>query len=246
MKDRGEKITLLPIQEGSVPDSVDLTTIAVSPPRGLGEQVRSAFERALADEGKISDDVLNLPGGSGRKYRRFINNLLELIANPHYLEIGVWQGSTLCSAIYENDVTATAIDNWSEHGGPFDKFFMNLSKFKGTSRVNFLETDFREVDFSQIGKFNVYLFDGPHSYQDQFDGITLADPALIESFVLIVDDWNWDQVRRGTLDAVRANNYHIDYMIEIRTTRDNSYAQVEGAASDWHNGYLIAALRKST
>ena len=62
--------------------------------------------------------------------------------------------------------------------------------------------------------------------------------------MLVIDDWNWEQVRCGTLDAIRVRNYHVDCMIEIWTTSDNSHAQVTGAVSDWHNGYLLAVLSK--
>jgi hypothetical protein len=230
--------------EKCVSHVLDVTSITVSPRNGYAVEVKSAFEQALVNEGKISDAVLALPGASGRKYRRFINNLIELIPKPNYLEIGVFKGATLCSAIFQNEVTATAIDNWSEFGGPYDQFLRNLAAFKGKARVSFIECDFRKIDFHHLGKFDVYLFDGPHLYQDQLDGIMLAGPALQESFVLIVDDWNWEQVRQGTLDAIRNCNYHVDHMVEIRTTRDNSHPQVAGEASDWHNGYFIAALQK--
>jgi hypothetical protein len=34
----------------------------------------------------------------------------------------VWQGSTLCAAIYKNRVRTLAIDNWTQFSGPYDKF----------------------------------------------------------------------------------------------------------------------------
>jgi hypothetical protein len=85
-----------------------------------------------------------------------------------------------------------AIDNWTEFNGPFDRFFSNLTRFKRrNARVSFLETDFRKVEFTSIGKFNVSLFDGPHDAKDQRDGVILAQPALDDQFIMIVDDWNW-------------------------------------------------------
>ncbi len=234
-----------PISPGSVSNSLDMTSIAVSPSSGFAAEVQIAFERALADEGKIASEVLGMRGMSGTKYRRFINNLMEVIPDPRYLEIGAWQGSTLCSAIFGNEITTTCVDNWSEFNGPFDKFLTNLAKFKGKSRVTFIEKDYRELDFRHLGLFNVYLFDGPHDYQDQFDAVMMADPALEPCFVLIVDDWNWEEARRGTLDAIRQRNYQIDYMIEVRTSRDNSQPELRGENSDWHNGYFIGALRKT-
>ena len=58
-------------------EAPNVTTIEVSPAKTLVDEVRYAFEQALADKGKISDDVLNLAGMSGKRYRRFINNLIE-------------------------------------------------------------------------------------------------------------------------------------------------------------------------
>ena len=222
-----------------------VTSFTRSPTMGLAAELRAAFDRAMVNDGKLNDAVLNLPGMSGKKYRILINNLIETLADPRYLEIGVWQGSTLCAAIFGNDVTATAIDNWSQFNGPAGSFLTNLSKFKGAARVSFLERDFREVNFSGLGKFNVYFFDGPHTYKDQFDGIVIAEPALDDVFVLIVDDWNWENVRRGTFAGIRDRGYRIDHAIEIRTTLDDTQPAIRGNQSEWHNGYFIAAMRKS-
>ena len=74
----------------------------------------------------------------------------------------------------------------------------------------------------------------------------MADPALEPCFVLIVDDWNWEEARRGTMDAIRKREYRIDHMIEVRTSRDNTQPELRGPNSDWHNGYFIAALRKTS
>ena len=65
-----------------------------------------------------------------------------------------------------------------------------------TSRLRVIEGDFRSVDYASLGKFNVYLFDGPHAEEDQRDGIVCALPALAERFLLVVDDWNWLDVAR--------------------------------------------------
>src|SRR5262249_21566658 len=141
-----------------------LAIVETNSPNLLSILVKEALNNAVLGNGKLTDsDVLALNGMSGRKYRLFINNLIEAIPDARYLEIGVWQGSTLCAAIYKNKVKALVIDNWSGFGGPADKFFANLGRFKGEARVSFLDSDFRSVKFDAIGKFNVYFYDGPHS-----------------------------------------------------------------------------------
>ncbi len=76
-----------------------------------------------------------------------------------------------------------------------------------------MESDFRAVDFGSLGRFNVYLFDGPHTDKDQHDGVILALPALDDQFVLIVDDWNWQPVRDGTMSAIRAADLRVDHRL---------------------------------
>lgn len=212
----------------------------------LEDAFKAAFADAIECNGKLSDDILNIDGMSGRKYRYFINNLVEKIQYPRYLEVGSWAGSTLCSAIYKNSLIATAIDNWSQFGGPIDSFFRNVSAAcSAETRLSILSQDFRRVNFQALGRFNIYLFDGPHDFADQYDGLALALNCLDNEFVFIVDDWNWEPVRLGTTHAIADLNLEIVSSIEIRTTMDGSHPRISGKLSDWHNGYFISVLKKS-
>ncbi|QCK86845.1 class I SAM-dependent methyltransferase [Phreatobacter aquaticus] len=204
-----------------------------------------AFRDALALKTKVPDWILGMQGMSGRKYRRLVNTLVGLVPDARYLEVGSWAGSTACSAISGNRVTATCIDNWSEFGGPKDQFMAHTDMARSDDvTFRFIEDDFRNVNYSDIGKYNIYLFDGPHAYQDQFDGVTIAQPAVDAEYIQIVDDWNWPEVRQGTIDAITQLGRAITYGIEIRTTQDNSHPQQHiGENSDWHNGYFLAVLR---
>jgi len=207
--------------------------------------MKQSLERAVANIGGPPDFVRAIDGMSGQKYRTFINNFVGAHSNPQYLEIGTWQGSTAASALYGNSVKALCIDNWSQFGGPKSEFLANMERIRSESpavEFRFIENDFRQVDYCSLGRFNIYLFDGPHEESDQYDGIVIVRPALQKSFVLIVDDWNWRQVRIGTFRAIRDAKYSITCSIEIRTTQDNSVPQVTGKDSDWHNGYFIADL----
>ena len=205
-----------------------------------------AFRDAMALKSKLPDWVLGMQGMSGRKYRRLINNLIGILPDARYLEVGSWAGSTSCSAMFGNACTCTCIDNWSQFGGPKDAFLTHTEAAR-SDRIdfNFIEQDFRKVDYSALGQFNIYLFDGPHEYQDQFDGVTIAQPAIPGDYIQVVDDWNWPQVRQGTIDAIGSLKLRIVYAIEVRTTQNETHPQLaQGAGSDWHNGYFIAALAR--
>ena len=178
--------------------------------------LKSCFAIAVSKASPLPAEISGIRGMSGQKYRSFIHHLVASTPHPRYLEIGSWAGSTAAAALYRNRVHAVCIDNWSQFGGPSSEFFENLDKVLSKEiEFKFLEKDFRSVDYSQLGNtFNIYMFDGPHKEDDQYDGLVLAQAALDNCYFLIVDDWNWIQVRLGTLRALRDLKCKLVYGIE--------------------------------
>jgi hypothetical protein len=209
------------------------------------ELISNAWLNALAMDHKLPDWIRYMEGMSGKKYRYFINNLVETTPDARYLEIGSHAGSTACSAVWGNKVKATCIDNWSEFGGPKDTFMQNI-KAASTPDVdfNFIESDFRKVDYKNIGKYNIYMFDGPHFEQDQYDGIEMVQDALDDVYVLIVDDYNWEIIRRGTEQALEHVGHKVLAKIEVSTYVGDGHPVISHQYSDWHDGYLIALVSK--
>jgi hypothetical protein len=211
----------------------------------LSTQILLAFRRAMAIQHKLPSEIIQMKGMSGRKYRYFINNLVAILGAPEYLEVGSWAGSTACAAMHGNAGRFLCIDNWSEFGGPRDQFLSN-TQFARNSRIDFqfIESDFRAVDFSSIGLFNIYLFDGPHEARDQYDGLMMALPALQREFVFVVDDWNWNRVRQGTFSALKESGISILSSIQIKTNQNDGTPVLKFEQSEWHNGYFIAHCLK--
>ena len=210
--------------------------------------IKSSIENALALKSKLPNWILNLEGLSGKKYRYLINNLIQDFFEPRYIEIGSWLGSTACSASYRNNLKILCIDNWSETfktGLDSKKIFKeNINKCTNKSNFKIIEENFKEIDYSKIGKFNIYFYDGPHHEKDHFDGVNLVQSCLEKKYILIIDDWNWLQVRKGTLKALKKEKIELISKIEIRTTQDNSRAIIEGKFSEWHNGYAFFVIKK--
>ena len=222
-----------------------ITQTRVMPPHRYANAIRSAFDDALAGRGKLTEDVFGVLGFSGRKIRLFINNLIHNIEQAAYVEIGVYGGASFISALFGNEVRALGIDDWSWPGSQRNLFFQKLSELSGAGNtISLLDMDFRSVDFAGLGPFNVLFYDGSHDEKDQYDGVKLPQPALATEHVLIVDDWNWEHVRRGTLEALHDIGATIEASIEVRTTLDNTLPDYAGAFSDWHNGLFLAAVRK--
>lgn len=207
--------------------------------------IRQTYQHILSNQHAVDSWILDMDGMSGKLYRLFINRLISQIHQPKYLEIGAWHGSTLCSAVINNFLEATVVDNWSQFDGCRNLFESNKDRANNNNNsITVIEMDFRQIDWTSQPKHNVYLFDGPHTAQDQFDGIKITLPALEDEFILIVDDWNSKDVQDGTLSALK--EVGLDFVeLAIKTTTDGSHPHVCRQASDWHNGYFIASVKKS-
>ena len=190
--------------------------------------------------------ITTMPGMSGRLYRGMINELCRRVPNAVYLEVGSWKGSTACSALFGNDTFATCVDDWSQFDGPWSEFAENIEKLdRDAGLTQIIHKDFRQVDFAALKpKANIYLYDGPHGTEDHRDGITLALPGLSDCFVLIIDDWNWEGVREGTIQALDQNNLAVEASLTIRTGFLNRFPHKAFENSNWHNGYFFAVVRK--
>jgi len=186
------------------------------------QNIKRALEKALLDQSKLPDEILKMQGMSGRKYRKFVNTLVGLTKNARYLETGSHAGSTACSAIYGNEVQMTNIDIWSE-GSSKEEFVNNVKQWtNGKISINTIQEDFRSVDYASLPKHNIYLFDGPHAEQDQYDGVKVALPCLDDTFILIVDDCNSYHIRTGTQNAIKDCNLNVVCSVEILSSEDGS------------------------
>jgi len=210
------------------------------------DRLSAAWFSAIAMEHKLPDHIRYMDGMSGKKYRYLINNLIAATPDARYLEIGSWAGSTACSAMWGNKIKMTCIENWEHFGGPKDAFFNNVAASKNDDvEFTFIENSYENVDYTTVGKFNVYLFDGPHEEEHQYNGIVNVNPALDDVYTLVVDDWNWASVRNGTYNGLAKSNQTIVAKIEIRTSFDEVHPTLANQNSDWHNGYFIAVIKQN-
>jgi hypothetical protein len=212
------------------------------------ETVDKALVDAENNLSKIDPKILLIPGMSGNKTRHFLNNVVQGIGG-RYLEVGVWAGSTFCSALngsITNDY-CVACDNWSEFGGPKNNFLTNVSTFINQENVSikFLEKDCFEItkedlEVENFGKFPIYLYDGPHKRIHHHQALTKFIDYVEDTFVYLCDDWNWtDDVEVGTRDAYKDLNLTI-HKEWVMKTPNNTDSDRPG----WWNGYYAAVISK--
>lgn len=210
--------------------------------------IDSSLEDAEKNLSKINTEILSLPGMSGKKTRHFLNNSIREIGG-RYLEIGVWAGSTFCSALNGSTTNdySVACDNWSEFGGPKNKFLYNVNKFIDQENVSikFLEKNCFEIteedlEINEFGKFSIYLYDGPHKKIEHYQALTKFINYVNDTFVYLCDDWNWtNDVEAGTREAYQELNLtiHKEWVMKTPNNIDND-------RPGWWNGYYAAVISK--
>jgi hypothetical protein len=208
------------------------------------EHIVKSFDDAENNLSKITEEILAMDGMTGKKTRHFYNNIVNM-ADARYLEIGTWKGSSVCSAMCNNNATILCIDNWSEFGGPKDEFLANYNKFKGSNNARFIEDDCFKIDTAELGKYNIYMYDGNHTSDSHYKALEHYINCLDDIFIYIVDDWNAREVREGTLSAINKLNLSVLYEKELRLTHDNSHTPFQLAGETWWNGIYIAVIKKS-
>jgi hypothetical protein len=198
------------------------------------------FENAENGVSNIDENLKLMEGMSGTKTRHFYNNLLT-IEGSRYLEIGTWKGSSVCSAMCGNSSSVLCVDNWSEFGGPKSEFLVNFEKYKGNNDAKYIESDCFQLDISTIGKFNIYMYDGNHSYDSHYKSLTYFIDAMDDEFILIVDDWNWVDVQNATMDSINELNLNVLWNKEIKL---NNEGVTTHDKDGWWNGISVFLIKK--
>jgi Methyltransferase domain len=148
--------------------------------------------------------------------------LLNLAAKqlPHresYVEVGSFRGTSLVAAMLGNEKKQfVAIDDFSMRDASRAQLERNVARF-GLTGAEILEGDAFEIlrsDALDDRSVGVYYYDAAHTYEQQLDGLRLAEQHLADEALLIVDDTDWDFVARAVGDYL-AMQPRAESLIEI-------------------------------
>jgi len=186
---------------------------------------------------KLTQDILNIHGITSNKVRSFLNNICSI--GGTYLEVGVFRGSTFCSAIYGNDIHAIGIDNFASPNltpmgvsqrlasylkqgldiPPQEDFLNNVKRFGNLEKLDVYKTDYTTFDYTQLPKLNIIFYDGDTRFHDQYVVLKKLVPLFSDQTILIMDDWNWNS---GALERViEEEGLYITHKREIFTSGEN-------------------------
>ena len=166
-------------------------------------ELASVFdEPQAADEpadGRFAAVLAAVPGLARPNNLALLNAAARSVAaGESYVEVGAFRGSSLIGAMLGNDdVDFVAIDDFSRSGSSRGELEANLARFGLAGRPEIVEGDAFEIlrrgelDGRRVG---VYYYDAAHTYEEQLDGLLLAERYLSDDALLIVDDTDWDFV----------------------------------------------------
>ena len=187
--------------------------------RGLPE-LFDGFPDAETPRDERYAAVLKEVTGLARPNNLALLNLAARCVAPDetYVEVGSFRGSSLLGALLDNDgVEFLAIDDFSHSGASRDELERNLARFGFEGRVTIHEGDaFELLPGGVLGgrRVGVYYYDAAHTYEQQLDGLVLAEPYLAEDALLIVDDTDWDFVDAAVRDY-RAQRPNVTSLLRV-------------------------------
>ena len=203
----------------------------------------SLVAQAIVDS--VNDDVPNnIEGLTSDRTKKLLNSLSKL--STSYLEIGVLNGATFCSAIKDNVLNAYAVDNWKNTvqaaNGSTDiksskeTFIQNVKLFKGNNKIKLFDSHFLDVDKQQIDYIDFMFYDADHSEELTRASINYFSEKFKDESILVFDDANFDGVVSGALKGLEESGFDICYQKIILNELEDS--------EQWWNGLLVMVVRR--
>jgi hypothetical protein len=168
---------------------------------------------------KILDPILNIPRFSSFAIAAIIHRTVrEMAQDTAYVNVGIWHGFSLFAGMLGNQQKKViGIDNFSEFGGPKDHATDLFNRFKGDNHFLF-ELDYKDyfLNFHE-GEIGFYYYDGDHSYENQIEGLRVAERYFARDCIIMVDDTNWVNSRKATLDFIAESSNKYEIIFNCRT-----------------------------
>ena len=188
---------------------------------------------------KILEDF-GVRGMSSENFRFLINELVKRHAKT-YLEVGTWHGCSLLSAaMFNPDVRCIGIDNFKHHNktGENAEILSKNIKRMDVDNVLFINGDDAKdlVPYLERNgiKIDVYFYDGFHSYESQYNGLTRVLPYMADNCFIAVDDCDYKQVKKANNQFLEENK---DFEVVFEISGNSKFSNFH--ESNWWNGYQI-------
>ena len=152
----------------------------------------------------VAEDVENIARENNLALVNLAASCLE--EGEAYVEIGVYHGASLVSAMLGNEGKRfVGVDSFGFRDASLEKVEANLARY-GLEVPEIVVGDASElVPSGALGetRVGVWYYDAAHSFEAQVQGLRIAEPLLVPGALVIVDDTDWEDVERA-MDAYLA------------------------------------------
>lgn len=210
--------------------------------------IKDCIERAKNHQSKMDQVAWDVPALSSIKLRHLMNNLGSI--STRYIECGVHISGLFSSTIRNNPnlLSATANDSFeSDETGDIKyepQFYANMQKcISPSTEFKMLKGDtFQMEPLDVLGPIDLYLYDAHHSYEAERRAVTHFLPAMADTFIMCKDDWQFGDVKRGTLDGITDSECEILFAQEL--LNQEPYTEDEHRNMEFWRGFAIFLLKK--
>ena len=168
--------------------------------------------------------LLGIPRMSTYAIGAMINKGVALMPDDTcFVNVGVWHGFTLLAGMARNPgKRCVGVDNFSAFGGPRAQFLERFGAHKSPVH-HFYEMDYQDY-FSRVhsGPIGLYMYDGEHGYDNQIQGLRIAEQFFSAGCVLLIDDTNWEAPRRAVMDFIADSRHQYRVLLD-KTTSSNCH-----------------------
>lgn len=223
--------------------------------------VDAALELSDSGISKISEREREIFGLSSTRLRNLLNNLCSK-PNTTYLELGVYKGATLISALYGNkDVKAIGVENYkyderepkkrAAEGTIWENIKSqlkdNLSRYNdpdmsvNVDNITLIEEDFEKVNWAEQPKADICFFDiNPASSAEYDIFFTQVLKALKTESIIVFTNYSNDRNAKELEAALAAH--------EDKLTINWKRYRISSGLSDatqYYSGILVLGIKRT-
>ena len=193
------------------------------------------FKNLKQDEQEVLNKISLIDTMSKISIGFIVNQICKnLKSEDVYLNIGVWRGFTMFAGMINTECEVYGVDNFSfnynegnnslnnivEEKKARAYFSAHLKKFQDKKKHFFFDMDYKKF-FTLWEKrkkaIDFYYYDGEHSYDNQYQNLIIANNFFKRGTIILVDDYNEDNVEKATLDFVAKFDSDFKILKEIKT-----------------------------
>jgi predicted O-methyltransferase YrrM len=178
-----------------------------------------------------------------------LNGLAKKIPQCEYLEIGTWEGESICNVSrYAKECVSISLSEeqiTKQYGAHYAKVINYFCKKLNYKNITLIGADSKTFDFDSLNKkFDVIFIDGDHSYSGIVNDTKKVLPLLRDKkSVIIWHDYAFgaEKIRYETLNAIldavpekfHSKLYHVEntmcailYFDEIKSRKHDEFPRV--------------------